>query len=555
MACIRYSLKTKKGMSQRFLSLILLFVTSLIFFTLSSTFFQQDEWHSFGTIQSYGWRYITLDKPVWQLLFNDRAGARIVMFSLFSAFGASGFWFGVFSGLVHTINTFLVFLLANKLLKKTSIAIFSSLLYSVNAVGHQAYSWFGTVAGSATSVTFILSSLLFYFEFLQKRKMRFLIISLFFVYISMLFKESGYFLFILYPILWFLFTKKKTFILFIRDNFLVICYGFVMTLVLAASVFYIPGDRANYVSQSSSGLLKLITHTISYPAEGLVQVFIPPGISFPLSRVLTVLFVPAVTPDTPEFDLFYTTKMVEYVSLGFFGILGILVFLAYKRFGRDRQFRLPFLFSIAFILLSFLPYTVLDKFDGYLDSRYYYPATVGAALLFGAIFSTTKKRLWKIVAFSFLLFHFFFLTTDLFNQVQTGNERKQIINDITTYVPKLKKKTIFYITGNSSGYYALPELKVPFQSGLGQILLVVYGEKGQIDPNLFKEETLLKTLDTGFLYDTLAQGYKETKKQGFGYFYQEGSLRKALESEKFNKSDVISLYYDSDPRTLRRFSR
>lgn len=90
-------------------------------------------------------------------------------------------------------------------------------------------------------------------------------------------------------------------------------------------------------------------------------------------------------------------------------------------------------------------------------------------------------------------------------------------------------------------------------------MLVVYGEKGQVDPELFKEETLLETLDTGFLYDTLAQGYKETKKQGFGYFYQRAKLEEALEDGRFDKSDVVSLYYNSDTKTVsvnaRRYDR
>lgn len=541
-----------------YLTSILLVVS--IFWTLPVSFFQQDEWHSFGVIQSYGLEYITLGKPLWISLLSDRIGARFIMYALFGFFGVNSIPYGSFSLLIHFLNSFLLFKLTCRATGNKIIGAISAVFFLINSVSDQAYSWFGTMAGSAISVTFILLSLIFYFDFLTKRKYLYNLFSIIFLWISFLFKEVGYFIFIAYPILWLIYTKDKRIKLFIKDNLLVLIYGCVMTVFFVQSVLFIPGVRANYIAPQNSGFVKIINHIVSYPLEGISQIILPPPIIFNLAKHTTILVDKSLQPDTPTFDLFYTTKMAEYVSIAMSILLIIGLLLIYKKFIKktNDNIRLLFLASVFLLVFSFLPYVVIDKFDAYLDSRYYYASLIGASTVLGitiySLFKFIKNNGGRLAIASLFvilyLYHGVVLTGNLYRQFTISRDRVNILNQISKIAPVLPKKAIFFITGDSSGFYALPELKVPFQSGLGQILMTVYASKNPAYPILFKEKSFWETADAGFLYDTLAQGYREVGNNGFGYYYERRALEEGLNKKLFNKESVISLFYNSEKKKI-----
>ncbi|MDO8658179.1 MAG: hypothetical protein Q7K55_05535 [Candidatus Levybacteria bacterium] len=537
--------------------IILTILTGFIIFCilLLSQYFQQDEWHSFGLIQSYGARYLTFDRPFWQLFFTDRIAARSIMFLFFKIFEGSSLPFALLAIFTHTINTILVGYLAFKLTKNRIISFLSSIFFFTNSVGHQAYSWFGTLAGSSTNITFILISVIFYFIFIEKRKYIYLFLSLFFIWVSFLFKESGYFVFILYPIAWILYSNKKSLKKFALQNLPVFIYGFYVTVILAVNIVSLPSQRANYVASDTSGVLNLFRNATFYPLEGISQVFLPSQPVFATARIIAEKMFLSVKPETWEFDLFYTTTIAEGVSVALSLLFILLFFYAFKKYiSKNRDLKLFFIFSFLLLSLSFLPYVVLDKFDAYLDSRYYYAAMIGASFIFGILslifIQNAKSNLKKSMVLGAMLVlifsHLFFLVNDLLTQAEIARERKNIISQILTLVPKIDKKTVFYVTGNSPGYYGIPELKVPFQSGLGQMLLVEYGIKKQVSPDIFAEGFIKQ----GFLFDTLAQGYKEVGGQGFGYFYDKQNLEESMGKGQFDQADIISLFYDSDSKKI-----
>ena len=528
---------------------------ALLFIAMSFTFFQQDEWHSFGVIQSYGGRYITLDKNPLYLLFSDRIGARVITYILFSLFGTSSIPFAFVSAALHALNSYLVYFLVWKIGKNKTIAFISSLLFFFNSLGHQAYSWFGTMAGTATATTFVFLSVIFYIAFLEKKNTKNLVVSLLFLFASFLFKESGFFVFLLAPLTWFLYERKIDVREFFIKNWPIVIYGLFMTVILVRSILFIPGARTNYISSDSSGSLKVVSHLVSYPFESIGQSFIPFQFIFEAARKLTEIFVPSLTPETPDFDLFYTTKMTEAVVIAMSLIFIALFIFVYKKFlERDKALSRLFIFSFAFLVLSFLPYVVLDKFDAYLDSCYYYLGLFGSSSVFGilavslfrSIKSYSLQKLFVSIMTLIFLSHVFFLSSDLLSLARAGIERRSIISQIETIMPTLSKKIVFYVTGDSPGYYGIPELKVPFQSGFGQILLTSYGVKDPPLAKLFKEDTLSHALDAGFLYDTVAQGYKEENGRAFGYYYDKSLLDKEISLGKFTKSDIASFYYDSN---------
>ena len=539
-----------------------IFIVVFTFWTLLLSYFQQDEWHTFGMIQSYGLEYVTSGKPIWTSLLSDRIGARFLMYVLFGVFSTNPIPYGLFSLLIHFLNAFLLFRFVSKVTSNQTIGVISAAFFLMNSASDQAYSWFGTMAGSAISITFILLSLIFYYSFLTKRRYSYNLLSIMFLWTSFLFKEVGYFIFVSYPILWLIYTKNKSLKSFVKNNLLLFIYGAVMTVFFIQSVLFIPGVRANYIMPQASGFIKVINHLVLYPLEGISQIFLPPPFIFNLSRYFASLVDKSLQPDTPPFDLFYTTIMAEYVSIGISIAIILFLIVVYKNFIRKtkEKIRLFFLSSVFFFLFSFLPYIVIDKFDAYLDSRYYYSTLIGASIILGVLIysllqfvKSNKGRKLAIFLFAVLFFyHSITLMNSLYRQFIISRERISMIDQIKNIAPVLSKKTVFFIRGNSPGYYGIPELKVPFQSGLGQVLMTIYSSENPSYTMFFKEETFWKTADGGFLYDTLAQGYKEANGVGFGYYYDQKTLKEGLSKKLFNKESVISLFYNSDEKTVKK---
>lgn len=517
---------------------------------LTRLFFQQDEWHSFGLTLGYGTEYLLLDKPFWWAILADRVGARFIMYALFSVFGLSAVPYGLFAGTLHVLNSYLLFRLAHALTQKRIIASLAALFFLLSSVSHQAYSWFGTMTGSVTAVTFTLFSAIFFLRFLKRRIVKDYVFSFVFLWVSFLFKETGFFLLLAYPLIWFFYTKQKTVKRFFIENTPWIAYGAVMGFFLLYVVITIPGERANYIAPGTSGFQSLLIRSVLYPLEGAFHTFLPAETVYGSARYLTMVIRPDLEPETSAFDSFYQTTFVEYGSLilGFL-LLGGLLSLARKKF----HLRPVLFFAAIMLYTSFAPYIVLDRFDAYLDSRYYYTPMIGSSLLFGAGIYLLSER-WRRIAVAgaslLLVLHLYFLGSQLLIQYERSQERTSIIKQVERHVPELRQKTVFYVTGNTPGYYGIEELKVPFQSGFGHVLMVVYGQQGKLPVGFFREETLTDALGVGFLYDTLGQGYKEVDGRGFGYFYDERLLNEELGKELFDEEDVVALFYDIDTKTV-----
>lgn len=530
----------------------------LLLILLTNMFFQQDEWHSFGLILGYGSRYLTLDKPLLTTLLFDRIGARVVTYGLFSLFGTQAIGFGILAWLLHVTNSFFVYLLTLKLLKNRLASLVASFFFLVNAVGHQGYSWFGTMAGTATSTALLLGSLIFFIEYLQKNRKKHFTLSLIFLLLSFFFKETAFFLFILYPVLWLIWNKKATATSFLKQNSVILVFGLFIGYLFVRTILAIPGERANYVSGNAAEVKTLVLRTLSYPIEGSIQVFLPAPVTFTLAQIATRLVKKDLLPDTSEYDAFYQTTMAEAVSLIVVGLFIFILFKVYANYIRraDPPMQRAFFLSLTFLPLSFLPYLVLGRFDAYLESRYYYASAVGAALLAGtltaALIKTKRKRALLAILAVFTVAHALTTVGDLVSQVRTATVRKKILTTISTLAPRLNEKTVFYVTGNSPGYYGLPELKVPFQSGLGHILMVEYVGGKQLPPEFFQEETLGKALDVGFLYDIVGEGFRQVGNRGFGYYISQESLKEGINQEWFTQDDIIALFYDADTQMIRR---
>jgi len=540
---------------------IVLLILAFGYFLLFKQYFQQDEWHSFGLILSLGQRYITLDKSILELLLGDRVGARIITFNLFNRFGLNPLLYGLFAFLLHSANTILVFLLGRRLTKSSAIGILSGLFFFINEVGHEAYTWFGTMSGSTTAVFFFLLSLLFYLRFIETKKYFLVILSFFLLWISFLFKEVAVFAFLLYPLIFLLFFPKKENKMrwFFKTQAPLTILAIIMLLFFTKTVLFIPGERANYVETGSSLIPGLFFHALQYSSEGIVHILFPNSFIFIISHLFTRVFSFGLDPNSIEFLIAVQNINAEIVVIILLVIgSGTVIWLLKKRQSSlTNQTKRALLISLMITGLSFLPYIVLNRSFAYLDSRHYYPASIGASILLAIILvnlvgTKTKLRRLAFMAITggFIILHLFVLYSDFWLLTKRADERKSFLRQIQQLVPELPEKAVFFLSGDAVGYYGLPELKVPFQSGPGHVLMVSYSLKNQLSPAFFKEKSLTKALDIGFLYDILDQGYREMNGQGFGYYYDENELKKGLEENKFSQKDVISLYYFFETKKL-----
>lgn len=540
---------------------ILIHAFLLAYFLIFHQYFQQDEWHGFGIIFSQGIGYVTLDKSILELLLGDRVGARIITFGLFNFFHLNPMPYGVFAFTMQFLNTFLVFLLAKKLTKHVIIALLASLFFLMNELGNEAYTWFGTMTGSLTATTFFLLSLLLFLKFIDSQKYKFVILSTILLWLSFLFKEVAAFAFIFYPILFIVYSQKRNLKALLKAHFPLIILGVIMFFYFAKTVLFIPGDRANYIGTGGSLIPSLLTHTIQYPLEGLVQTIIPNQYLFLLSDIATRIINPNLSPDSLDFLVAAQTYNAELTLIALLIIFSGIFFLLMKKIllKMDPSSKKALQISVIMTLLSFLPYIVINRSFSYLDSRYYYLGTIGIAIFLATLIFNllnANKKIFKIIAvlifISYAFIHESTLFSDLKLMADRSQERQMFLKQIESLVPILPKKIVFFITGDSQGYYGLPELKTPFQSGLGHVLMIVYTTKGQLSSAFFNETTLIKVYDVGFLYDILGQGYREVNEQGFGYYYSYSDLKKALNQKLFEEADVISLYYKHQDMKLIR---
>ena len=181
--------------------------------------------------------------------------------------------------------------------------------------------------------------------------------------------------------------------------------------------------------------------------------------------------------------------------------------------------------------------------SSFLEARYYYTPAIFSGIWIRVLLSYWIRRTFFrfalpacILVFGAIVFtNYTFIKAERDRLQAVSSERKNILMQFKILFPTLTRdKTVFFVTGNGSDYL-VSDLKVPFQSGFGNVLMIWYYNSGKIPA---------KTLDNGFLYQLADQGYREIMGKGVGYYFNEGSLKTALKLGYFTIDDVYEAYYD-----------
>lgn len=530
---------------------LLVIVSTIIFVfkDLQRTFYQQDEWNGLGLAFAQGARTIFngTSGPLDLIFVKGRILSNLIYYLFLHYFPFQNSQMAIFAIGLHILATILVYLLIRKFIKSALASLFGAPFFAVNAVSHGAVTWAFVAISAVGSSIFVLLSLLFFFNYTENGRTKWLLLTGLMLYVSLWFKETGLYLFIFFPFAALLFKRYtpksflKTFWLFLVPFFLIVGYRILeLRLRTTESNLYITGASENFFST-------IWVRMVLYPLTSFSLMFVPGGQFIEFARAILKLNYPFFAA-APNYVLIAQSVVLDLLALLLTGLL-LIIISPFLRKEKPESSRVV-LFWLAFTLVSFLPYVVLSKDFAYLESRYYYVPVVGAAFLLAWLLGRVRKFVGKAVFFGvaiplyllYLLLHTSVVRHAIDDQVVLSNTRKDFITQLKTQVPTLdNKKNVFYTT--SDKHYWADTNMLPFQQGSGYTLMVLYYDSGRIPPEFLKD---------GYLFEIGSQGYKEVGDEGFGFFWDEKELNKATKAHNLPPNSVIRLNYDSKEGKLNR---
>ena len=520
---------------------------------LFQTFFQQDEWLTQGAVFSGG---IFAELKQYSLV-DIIAGAgrpfgsliNYILFFLFPFRIDIFVWFAI---IVHIINCLILYVLLVQITKKRLIASIGTFVFALNFTASQSVSWIASIFTTLPAGTCVFLSLMLFYQYLKFGKFRFLLGAQILAIISYLFKESSIFLFFLFPVVHMMCNTRKISLSRLCTLYsLSLLYACFVVVVRMRYVMGLGQSAGAFVSNSSSMWQKMLTHIFLYPILSLPQIYMPQQIMIAVSGWFQKINYGGLQGFSSS------QRGVETIVSDFtsFILAMVILFSVYLVGEHTKQYKKLLYFIVFFIFLSFIPFAILDKGSAYLDSRYFYIGSAGGSFLLALIVDRVLSGFQKanaviyrfMIAVSvFLLCGFLFknyqwISRDIRSMVVVSNERKYILSEIRRFAPDTTEKPVYFITGNNNGYYGIPEVKIPFQQGIGYTLMVWNYSFGHIPAALLRET---------FLWRIREEGYREINGKGFGYFHSLSTLQTYVRNGHIDISQVIAFYYNTDTKLI-----
>lgn len=535
---------------------IILFIAAFAVFLVSYfrvplIFFQQDEILGFGLFIKEGWKVVLSG-------FADSQVAHFVpvtmsmSYGLYNFFGLNHWIYNLVALLFHLVNGLLVYLIAKRVLSRDLSALVAVLIFFSSSVAAQLIMW-PVINLNSVSLTF---SLLCWLILIDKKilpklkeRARFLVLSL--LLLLALFSveySAGLMLFV--PLVVFL-TEKSS----VRKKISL------LSPFLMVAAFYLLFRFIPLISVGGTGL------GLGGDSPFLIRVFNQITIYFgqlffgqPL-----LLFISGIVDRISGFPSQEAGYIENYIfptiSSGFGALLFLGSYLLFRHFRKkSRSYASNFLSTTFFIVFSSLPFLMVPGATSSLSvvaSRYIYFGVSGMAIFIAFIYdaftdSSKKVRsvfINKFVAYAITIFIFAMViygtlenytkAESLYNQ---GTLRLNILNSIMDTYKILPQKAVFFAESDTS-YYGLPanEKIFPFQSGLGQTLLVFYSQSHKFPQEFYPGD---------YLWGITSQGYTEIGEEGFGYFRDFNLLAQTVREKNLPPPSVISFRYSSQDQVL-----
>lgn len=532
--------------------LLVLLVAAILFFffkDLTNSFYQQDEWHGLGDILVHGYKSITMNSSSVQILLGQgRVFANLLVYlfinnNLFNITPVA--YFAIF---LHLINSILVYFLAKKIINKDPFPFIAMIFFAINGVSQGSVTWVMSSVGTLPATFLILLSVFSFFEFCETGKRKWIITTFGFLYLSLIFKEIGVYLFLFYPIYYFFVYSKYS-----LKNTLSYFWGFIlMSLISVGYRIYeflsIPVAQDLFITGSSKNpVLTVILRLILYPLTSFSLIFVPPQIMFDFAKRITWSYYSFLPSSL--YDLVAQTAVIDMFAVGASIVLLFSIIILLKS-EKDIKIKNQIYFWLGFEVLSFVPYVVISKSFSYLESRYYYLAAVTAGILLSYfVFRLYNRFKLKGIIISLIFIYFLFnahiktVMGEIDKQKALATERLLLLSNISLVKKEFTTRQIFYLTGDRN-FYISEGNAVPMQQGMGYTILVWYVANHNASPSL---KSLIKDY---YLWELNGQGYREMNSFGYGYFWDRSALIKAVKENKIKKSEVVGLYYDSKQQKL-----
>lgn len=526
---------------------ILCVVIIAVFYRLTQTFYQQDEWNGLGLVLSQGINSVFPGafKPVDLLFVKGRLLSSLIFYIFAKNFPFQNAPLALLAIALHIIGTFLVFILIKKHVKNVLIALLGAIFFAVNSVSQGAITWPVVAINTAGSGIFILVALMLFFKYTESCRPRWLVFTALAIYVSLWFKETGLYLFLFLSLAALIFNRYKIkfyvkqFWWFFVPFFLIVGYRVIELRMIATDAnLYLTGASGNF-------FLTLLIRMVLYPLTSFSLMFVPGQYFIEFAREVLRDNYPFFANSASNI-LIAQSVILDLLAVVLTGFILLFFFLLLRK-EKAQKFKI-ILFWLIFTFVGFSPYVVLGKDLSYLESRYYYIPVVGAAVLFAFILEKIWERVGNRIFYItvlpvtcvFLFLHVSSIQKAIDEQILFSNLRKNFISQIKGIVPSLNNnKNVFYITSEQN--YWADGNKVPFQQGTGYTLMVLYNSTGQIPKKFLKE---------GYLFDIGSQGYAEVESVGFGYFWDKEKLDDAVRLYNFPENSIITLYYNSKDKTL-----
>ncbi len=534
---------------------LLILIVVVLFWGITKSFYQQDEWHGLGDILVLGSRSIFLN--IWNIpqlvLGEGRPASNAIVYFFYNNFRFNVFPIAFFAIVFHSLNTILVFLLAKRVLKQSLLlrskkifpSFFGAIFFAVSSVSTGVITWPASGIAALPATFLIILSLFSFFEFIQKGKGRLIIISFILLYISLFFKETAIPFFFLLPFSVFLF-KRYSVRYFVKNFWSYL--GFSLTIILFR-IFQFKSIQTQQdlflTGASKSFIPTLVIRAVMYPLTSFSLLWIPTGPIFSFAKQMTWLYYSFLPPDL--YDLVAQTTVLDGIAVFLTLILLFVLFLIFK--GSKQDVKRKVLFFAGFIVISFLPYIIISKTFSYLESRYYYIGTIGASVLLALVIDRLGELnnfFQKLLVFGLILLflvHAKATGSEVARQALLGQERIKILKEIESIKPALGQKTVFYLTGDRSFYIGNGN-NAPFQEGIGNTLLVWYIAYGKAPSDL------LNLVKKYYLWEMDGEGYEVVDGKGYGYFWDIEKLKELVKKDKSEKFDFVGLYYDSKKQEI-----
>lgn len=518
----------KKG----WMVILLVIIISLFYKDLLFTFYQQDEWYGLGEVLVHGSKSLVLHTDFIKILLGQgRVLSNLLVYLFFTYFTFSVKASVLLAIGLHIVNTVLVFYLS----KKSWIA---TALFAFNATASGALTWPMAATGTLPATTLILLSLFTFFKFLESQHKIDILLTFGLVYLSLFFKEIGVFLFILYP-LWYIYIKRPKLQKLLANFSIFLVFGLLIVLFRVGEFRAIPVQQDLFLTGSQKNFVStLVFRSMAYPLTSLSLGYFPPDKTFEFAKKITwnyYNFFPSSI-----YDLVAQSVVIDMLAIS---ITLIILFMSWRM-------RATW-FWLVFSLTSFLPYIIISKSGAFLESRYYYVASIAGSVLAGLLF----ERFWqaqkytKFVVLSILLImlgaHLHTITVEIARQKNLSSERLSLLNQLLSIKNHLDPKQVFYLTSDR-GFYITTGNPVPMQQGMGYTILVWYFAHRKAPTqalNLIKEH---------FLWELNGQGFREDGGFGYGYFWDEAQLKVAINTYHIEEKNILHLYYDSQQKQLKQ---